>query len=162
MKRRPIGLSPFDGSVDALLTRVAARDRAAFAAFFRRLVNPTFLQVRLSLGNTAAAVSVTRAVFVEVWLLAPHTDRHDALGWVSSIASRRAADRLRAINHHHLSPIGLDYETHTDAELVALLRPDPHAVFARIEAARYECDGRPPVDPRCVQSMARGTVAGSH
>jgi len=136
MTSRTIDLGPSDGSVDALLARVAARDRAAFTVFFRRLVNPTFLQVRLSLGNTAAAVSVTRAVFVEVWLLAPHTDRHDALGWVSAIASRRAADRLRAVNHHYHSPMGLDYETHTDRELVALLRPDPHAVFARIEAAR--------------------------
>jgi DNA-directed RNA polymerase specialized sigma24 family protein len=105
---------------------------------FRRLVTPTFIQIRVSLGNTAAAVSVTRAVFVEAWLLAPRADGDDALAWLSTIASRRVADRLRAVDHQPVSPLEAVYESHVDGELLAILRPDAHTAFTRIEAGHED------------------------
>lgn len=92
--------APAAESLSDLAGRIADRDQAAFGRLYRRLVRQIFAQIRESLGSTAAAVPVTRAVFVEVWILAPVSGAHrdDVLGWVTAIAARRAADQLRAPN----------------------------------------------------------------
>jgi DNA-directed RNA polymerase specialized sigma24 family protein len=91
---------PGPESVDDLVKRIADRDQAAFRRFYRRLVRAVFAQVCESLGSPALAVPVTRAVFVEVWRLAPMpaSRQLDGITWVTAIAARRAADRLRQIN----------------------------------------------------------------
>jgi DNA-directed RNA polymerase specialized sigma24 family protein len=67
-------------------------------------------------------VPVTRAVFVEVWRLAPASGprRDDVLAWVTGIAARRATDRLRALDQH---PPAVDatYDGHVGLELAAAL-----------------------------------------
>ncbi|MFC8850310.1 MULTISPECIES: hypothetical protein [unclassified Micromonospora] len=84
--------------MDDLVKRIADRDRAAFGRLYRRLVRAVFIQVCESVGSPSAAVAVTRAVFVEVWQLAPSctADQADGLAWVTAIAVRRVAERLRA------------------------------------------------------------------
>jgi DNA-directed RNA polymerase specialized sigma24 family protein len=144
MARHLIDLGPTTGPLDELLARVAARDHAAFSALFSRLVKPVFLRVRAALGDTGAAVAVTRAVFVEAWLRAPDAERGDALDWLSGIASRRVADRLRAINQRWPSSVDTEYEAHVGAELSAMLRPDAHAAFRRVEAVRSGAELRLP------------------
>ncbi|MEH1167734.1 hypothetical protein V6V47_20350 [Micromonospora sp. CPCC 205539] len=91
---------PGPESVDDLVTRIADRDHAAFGRFYRRLVPVVFAQVGEVLGSCAPSVAVTRAVFVEVWRLAPlaASRQVDGVTWVTAIAARRAADRLREIN----------------------------------------------------------------
>ncbi|MGS2618446.1 hypothetical protein ACVCAH_28540 [Micromonospora sp. LZ34] len=96
----PIYVVPGPESVDDLVKRIADRDQAAFGRFYRRLAPAVFAQVCERLGSPALAVAVTRAVFVEVWRLAPLPDSRqlDGVAWVTVIAARRAADRLRQIN----------------------------------------------------------------
>jgi DNA-directed RNA polymerase specialized sigma24 family protein len=120
-------------SLSDLLSRIADRDQAAFGRFYRRLVRPVFAQVRESLGSTAPAVPVARAVFVEVWRLAPLFDPHrdDVLDWVAAIAARRAADRLRALNYHASDVTG-GYDGHLERELSTALGAHPRAIRARI------------------------------
>jgi DNA-directed RNA polymerase specialized sigma24 family protein len=115
-------------SLSDLLRRVADRDQAAFGRLYRRLVRPVFAQIRESLGSPAPAVPVTRAVFVEVWRLAPVSAARgeDVLAWVSAIATRRAADRLHALNHR---PPAVDtgYDAHLRHELAAALGAESQA-----------------------------------
>ena len=73
-------------------------DQQAFADFY------DLTQARLHgivlgvLQNRALAEEVTQEVFVELWRLAPRFDatRGSVLGWASTIAHRRAVDRVRS------------------------------------------------------------------
>jgi DNA-directed RNA polymerase specialized sigma24 family protein len=119
---------PAAESLSDLVSRIADRDQAAFGRFYRRLVRPVFAQIRGSLGGTAPAVRVTRAVFVEVWQLAPlfNPRSDDVLAWVTAIAARRVADRLRAFDDP-ASVVGGGYDGHLDRELSAALGEHPGA-----------------------------------
>ena len=82
---------PGPESVSDLVKRIADRDRAAFGRLYRRLVRAVFIQVCADVGSPSIAVAVTRAVFVEVWQLAPRcAGQVDGLAWVTAIAVRRA------------------------------------------------------------------------
>lgn len=91
---------PGPESVDDLVQRIADRDPTAFGRFYRRLVRTVFDQVSADLRGPTHAVAVTRAVFVEVWRLAPlrGSRQLDGLAWVTAIAARRVADRRRTID----------------------------------------------------------------
>ena len=77
---------------------VAGGDRAAFAAFYDRLVGKTFGLVRKTLVDTEQSEEVTQEVFLEVWQSASRFDpkRGRASSWVLTVAHRRAVDRVRA------------------------------------------------------------------
>ena len=115
-------------SVNDLVKRIADRDQAAFRRFHRRLVRAVFAQVCESLGSPALAVAVTRAVFVEVWRLAPMpaSRQLDGTAWVTAIAARRAADRLREINGT-MPDLGVAYDDLLGRELAVALGAEPLA-----------------------------------
>ncbi|WP_406045757.1 hypothetical protein OG799_15545 [Micromonospora sp. NBC_00898] len=115
-------------SVNDLVKRIADRDQAAFRRFHRRLVRAVFAQVCESLGSPALAVAVTRAVFVEVWRLAPMpaSRQLDGTAWVTAIAARRAADRLRGINGP-TPTLGTAYDDLLGRELAVALGTEPPA-----------------------------------
>ncbi|GAA2593173.1 hypothetical protein GCM10010399_24720 [Dactylosporangium fulvum] len=109
-------------SYNSLVRQIADRDPAALAHLHRLLVRRIFVHVRAGLGDTAAAVSIVRAVFVEVWRLAPasrmwHDDAH---AWLLTIADRRVAEHLRARGRPFSLAMG--YDEHISLELNALLR----------------------------------------
>lgn len=111
-----------------LVKRVAARDRDAFRSLYRRLVPRVYRQVEAGLGNSMSAVTVTKAVFVEVWRLAPvSTAWHDdVIGWLSVIAARRTAERAAT---GASQPVLVGHDELTDRELAAAL--DVHRVGLR-------------------------------
>jgi DNA-directed RNA polymerase specialized sigma24 family protein len=115
-------------SVNDLVNRVADRDQAAFGRLYRRLVRAVFMQVCESVGSPALAVAVTRAVFVEVWRLAPMPASRelDGLAWVTAIAARRAADRLREISDP-TPGLGTGYDDLLGRELAVALGAEPPA-----------------------------------
>jgi DNA-directed RNA polymerase specialized sigma24 family protein len=122
-----IYIPPVAESLTDLVKRIAERDEAAFGRLYRRLVRPVFAQVRESLGSSARAVPVTRAVFVEVWRLAPvsHARHDDVFGWVTAIAARRADDQLRELGRRQPTA-GTGCDGHLGRDLVATLQA-PHA-----------------------------------
>lgn len=122
----PASVTPNSESVNDLVKRVAERDRAAFSHLYRRLVHLVFSQVCEVVGRPSVAVAVTRAVFVEVWQLAPRraAGHADGLAWVTAIADRRAADRLREIDSR-LSGLGAGYDEFLGRELIAALDGEP-------------------------------------
>lgn len=106
-----------------LLRRVADRDPIAFRSLYRRLVGRVFRQSREGLGNTASAVAVTKAAFVEVWRLAPVSGaRHDdAIGWLTAITARRVTERIESGIPRSLLA---GHDEHMDRELAAVLNFD--------------------------------------
>jgi RNA polymerase sigma-70 factor, ECF subfamily len=85
-------------SLEDLLGRVARGDQAAFAAVYDRLAPVVFGLVRRVLRDPAQSEEVTQEVLVEVWRSAARfdPDRGSASAWVSTMAHRRAVDRVRA------------------------------------------------------------------
>ena len=103
-----------------LVRRVAERDGTAFRRLYHQSVRRVFRQASDGLGDPAAAVAVTKAVFVEVWRLAPvSVGRHeDAIGWLTDIAARRVMERVAT--GASWSVIG-DHDQHVAHELAAVL-----------------------------------------
>jgi RNA polymerase sigma-70 factor, ECF subfamily len=87
-----------DATSEDLLVASADGDTAAFAVLYDR-VTPQVLGVSLRvLRDRALAEEVTQEVMVEVWRKAERFDpeRGTASGWVTTLAHRRAVDRVRS------------------------------------------------------------------
>jgi RNA polymerase sigma-70 factor (ECF subfamily) len=79
------------------LTRVARRDRAAFAALYRATSPKLFAVVLRILRRHDLAEEVLQEVYVRVWEKAGDFDPSSgsAIAWLSTIARNRALDSLR-------------------------------------------------------------------
>jgi RNA polymerase sigma-70 factor, ECF subfamily len=89
---------PAERSSEELLVAVAGGDQGAFDALFDR-ISPQVLGVALRvLRDRALAEEVSQEVMVEVWRKAARFDpeRGTASGWVTTLAHRRAVDRVRS------------------------------------------------------------------
>lgn len=103
-RRRP-GRDPWHHGVIAaiapdlatLIERVRLGDESAFAALYDALSSTVYGVVRRVLRDPAMSAEVTQEVFVELWQTAPRYDgsRASATGWATTIARRRAIDRVR-------------------------------------------------------------------
>jgi RNA polymerase sigma-70 factor, ECF subfamily len=84
--------------LDALLRQVAAGDTAAFEELYDETTAAVYgLAVRV-LRDRAQAEEVAQEVMVEVWRKAASYDpaRGGAMGWIMTLAQRRAVDRVRS------------------------------------------------------------------
>lgn len=91
-------ISIHDTTSEALLVAVGRGDEAAFSALYDR-VTPQVLGVALRvLRDRALAEEVAQEVMVEVWRKADRFEpgRGSASGWVTTLAHRRAVDRVRS------------------------------------------------------------------
>ena len=81
-----------------LLERVARGERDAFEDLCRHIAAPVFGTVRAVVRDRPQSEEVTQEVLVEVWQCASRFDpgRGSALAWVTTIAHRRAVDRVRS------------------------------------------------------------------
>lgn len=87
-----------DATSEVLLLATAGGDTAAFAALYDR-VTPRVLGVAVRvLRDRALAEEVCQEVMVEVWAKAGrfHPARGTASGWITTLAHRRAVDRVRS------------------------------------------------------------------
>lgn len=94
---------PDDGTgsadqIGALLQRVAAGDRAAFAEVYDALSARAFGLILRVLVDRAQSEEVLQEVFLEVWQSASRftPNRGQGRSWVLTIAHRRAVDRVRS------------------------------------------------------------------
>jgi RNA polymerase sigma-70 factor (ECF subfamily) len=84
--------------LDAMLTRVARGDQAAFEVVYDRMAGPVYGLIRKVLRDPAQSEEVSQEVLLEVWRTAARFDaaRGSAASWVLTIAHRRAVDRVRS------------------------------------------------------------------
>jgi RNA polymerase sigma-70 factor (ECF subfamily) len=81
-----------------LLRRVGLGDHAAFAELYDAVAGRVHGTVLGVVRDLAQAEEVTQEVFVEVWRIAPRFEdgRGSAAAWITTIAHRRAVDRVRS------------------------------------------------------------------
>lgn len=94
----PGSLQATPTDIDALMRRVAAGDREAFADLYDGVSSRVYGLIRRVLRDPALAEEVAQEALVEVWRSAARFDpsRGSAAGWIFTIAHRRAVDRVRA------------------------------------------------------------------
>lgn len=84
--------------VTALLVAVGSGDQRAFGELYDAVAARVHGLVRRVLIDEAQSAEVTQEVFLELWQSAPRFDasRGGALGWIFTLAHRRAVDRVRS------------------------------------------------------------------
>ncbi len=87
-----------DDPAGALLVRAGRGDQTAFAELFDLLSPMVHGVVRKVVRDPAISDEVTQEVFVELWRLAARFDgtKGSARSWASTLAHRRAIDRVRS------------------------------------------------------------------
>ena len=85
-------------TLDELLAAVAKGDEMAFAALYDRSSPQVYGLVRRVLRDPAQSEEITQEVMLEVWRSATRFDRSkgSAVGWIMTMAHRRAVDRVRS------------------------------------------------------------------
>jgi RNA polymerase sigma-70 factor (ECF subfamily) len=80
------------------MERVQQGDRDAFGLLYDAISPTVFGTIRRVLRDPAMSEEVTQEVFVEIWRTAPRFDRARAgvSTWATTMARRRAIDRVRA------------------------------------------------------------------
>ena len=84
--------------LDGLMAQVARGDEAAFATLYDRLSAMVYGVALRVVRNPAIAEEVAQEAFVEMWRVATRFDtaRGSVTGWASTIAHRKAVDRVRS------------------------------------------------------------------
>ena len=87
-----------EAELAVLLLQVARGEPDAFEAVCRRIAAPVFGTVRAIVRDPCQSEEVAQEVLVEVWQKASRFDRErgSAMAWVTTIAHRRAVDRIRS------------------------------------------------------------------
>jgi RNA polymerase sigma-70 factor (ECF subfamily) len=85
-------------TLEQLLTSVARGDQEAFTGVYDRIAPAVLGLVRRVLRDPAQSEEVTQEVLVEVWRTASRydPDRGSASAWITTMAHRRAVDRVRS------------------------------------------------------------------
>ena len=85
-------------TLEGLLHLVAIGDQEAFGALYDQIAPTVFGSVKRVVRDRAQSEEVTQEVLIEIWRTAPRFDpeRGSAVTWVTSMAHRRAVDRVRS------------------------------------------------------------------
>ncbi len=96
--RLAVAPDPADDSTEALLHRTALGEEEAFAELYDRTAPRVYGLCLRVLRDPAQAEEVAQEVLIEVWRTATRFDpeRGSAGAWITTIAHRRAVDRVRS------------------------------------------------------------------
>jgi RNA polymerase sigma-70 factor (ECF subfamily) len=88
----------------ALLRRIGAKDRDAFAEFYDKYSTLLFSIASKILKDAAEAEDVLQETFMQIWEKAGNYDPNlgQPLGWAVTLARNRAIDRIRASQRRNL------------------------------------------------------------
>ena len=97
----PVGRAPTGASDDLsnLLSRIATRDAAAFAALYKQTNAKLYGVVARILTRGDAAADALQEVYVRIWEKAGEFDplKGSPLAWMATIARNRALDEVRRV-----------------------------------------------------------------
>lgn len=98
----PLRLVAAGDGAAAVVQRVARGDEGAFAELFDAFAPTVYGIIRRVLRDPDHSEEVSQEVFVEVWRTAARFDaeRGSVAAWLSTLAHRRAVDRVRAEQAH--------------------------------------------------------------
>ena len=126
------------------LAKVAAKDRAAFAALYRATSAKLYGVVARILPSGEAS-EVLQEVYVKIWERASDFDpaRGSAVGWMATIARNRALDIVRRTRPVSLEdmPEGFEPAAESEDPLAARDRTEAYAALMRC-LARLDGDKR--------------------
>jgi RNA polymerase sigma-70 factor, ECF subfamily len=97
-RRTAVGVVAVDATSEELLVAAATGDEAAFSVLAQRVRAQALRVATGVVRDPAMAEEVTQEVLTEVWLKADRFDptRGNVSGWISTLARRRAVDRVRS------------------------------------------------------------------
>ena len=103
---------------EQLMARIAARDDAALAVLYRRHTALLATIVARVLNQTSDVDDVIQEIFVEIWKQAGRFDaeKGKALGWMVTLARRRAIDKVRKKQAYFRAEERLRLETESGPE----------------------------------------------
>ncbi len=119
----PEGAAPSE-RLAALLRQASLGDERAFAQLYDAMSARLFGLVLRVVRDPAQSEEVSQEAFMEIWKTAHRfdEDRGSALGWMMTIAHRKAVDRVRSAeasgrrdNSYHEANQDVDYDTTADA-----------------------------------------------
>lgn len=119
-------------TLEDLLLRIAAQDRAAYSLFYNSASPKLFAILIRILGTRHEAEDALQEVFIKIWLRAQHftPEKGQAMTWAIAIARNHAIDVLRARKPVHAGD---------EAAMMAAPDPSPSAearLIAQGQAAR--------------------------
>ena len=116
-----------DDVLKPLLFRIAAHDRAGFAAFYSATAPKLFGLLLRMLGNRSEAEDAMQEVYTRIWLRAGRFDPAlgTAMAWTIAIARNHAIDLIRGRRPSHISD---------DDTLAAVADPAPSAEMRLLAA----------------------------
>jgi RNA polymerase sigma-70 factor (ECF subfamily) len=90
-------LAPGEPTDEQLMTRIKTQDEQALEILYRRHLPLVRTVVSRVLNNDSDVDDLAQQVFLEVWRQAEHycENKGKALGWLVTLARRRAIDRVR-------------------------------------------------------------------
>lgn len=107
MPAAPTDLTP-DGddaasATDRLMVRIASGDQAAFGQLYDIVAGRVFGVVLRLVIDRSQAEEVAQEVLLEIWQSAGafNPNRGRAIGWIMTVAKRRAIDRIRSAQAAH-------------------------------------------------------------
>ncbi|HEU5000674.1 MAG TPA: ECF RNA polymerase sigma factor SigK [Lapillicoccus sp.] len=115
--------------LEHLLRRAATGDESAFAELYDAVSARLFGLVRRVVRDPAQSEEVTQEVFLEIWRTSTRfdADRGSALGWMMTIAHRKAVDRVRSAaaagrrdHGYHEANQDVDYDSTAEAAQASL------------------------------------------
>ena len=110
---------PSPERIEDLLERVARADQTAFDELYTRVSAPVYGVIRRVLRDPAQSEEVAQEVLIFIWQNATRYEptRGSAMGWIMTIAQRRAIDRVRseqATTARHQRLAAHDFDTDYD------------------------------------------------
>jgi len=124
---------------EALMARIQARDDKAITILYRRHTPLLRSVIGRILNNDSDVDDLLQVVFLEVWAQAARYDetKGKALGWIVTLARRRAIDRVRAMQTYSRAQERLREEPEPAPHLGAdeeIAATDTAKIFRRVIA----------------------------
>ena len=116
--QNPAAVSRIEPTDEQLMARITARDEAALAALYKRHTPLLTTIVGRVLNQVSDVDDLLQEIFIEIWKQAARFDaeKGKALGWIVTLARRRAIDKVRRKQAYFRAAERLRHESETQTE----------------------------------------------